>query len=113
MLSCRSPRRTACFSVKILPEAARSRPVQLGPGGSFTPSIHFTGTQAHPGSEPSPPLLSAWKDGCSGGGETLRPGALPELRGGLLVPGAVRSDAGPARDDFPADGAVSAGHDDR
>lgn len=63
----------------------------------------------------SPPLLflSAWKDGCSGGGEKLRPGALPELRGGLFVPGAIRSGAGSTRDDFPADGEVSAGHRDR
>lgn len=63
----------------------------------------------------SPPLLflSAWKDGCSGGGEELRPGALPELRGGLFFPRAIRSGSGPARNDFPADGAVSAGQDDR
>lgn len=63
----------------------------------------------------SPPLLflSAWKDGCSGGGEKLRPGALPELRGGLFVSGAIRSGAGSTRDDFPADGEVSAGHQDR
>lgn len=58
-------------------------------------------------------FLSARKDGCSGGGEKLRPGALLELRGGLFVPGAIRGGPGSARDDFPADGEVSAGPDDR
>lgn len=84
-------------------------------GRRFAPSIHFIRTQSHPSSEPSPPLLflSAWKDGCSGGVEELRPAALPELRGGLLVPGAVRSGAGSARDDFPANGEISTGHDYR
>lgn len=60
-----------------------------------------------------PSFLSAWKHGCSGGGEELRPAALPQLRGGLLVPGAVRTSAGSSRDDFPADGEVSAGHHGR
>lgn len=58
-------------------------------------------------------ILSAWKDGRSGGDEKLRPGALPELRGGLFVFGAVRGGTGSAGDDFPADGEVSEGYNDR
>lgn len=50
------------------------------------------------------------KDGCLGGNGELPPCPVSQLRRHLLLSGALRSAAGPARAHLPAAGAIPAGH---